>query len=293
MNNSQVSHAWANSKPGKGSNYSSDGTTLFSYSTAIGKHTTDSKKRSTILLTTKSYSNSTARHQSYAERAVSGSVHHVDNVNATSKAEHQANFADRRDNIEALIRKASKARTAKAYLIERAQQRAAEANLYAEAFGLRARVKLSDNIDQMLADALEARKKEDKKNSAKRKKEEQTRAKQYASDLADWLAGRCSRTQYDRATVYLRLVNNGETVQTSKGAEFPATHAKRAFRLISKVKQLGTAWHKNGESCPVGVFQVDSISEGGDVVAGCHVIKWEQIEDMARQLGLLETKDAA
>jgi hypothetical protein len=53
-------------------------------------------------------------------------------------------------------------------------------------------------------------------------------------------------------------------------------------------------WKRNGEQCPVGQFQIDRIAANGDIHAGCHFIKWNEIEATARALGMLhyETQTA-
>lgn len=293
MNNRQVAHAFAHRKPAKGSNYTTDGETLYSYNTTIARHTKDRKGRPITLLTCKAYSVSTSRHQSYAANAVTHlTTFRVDNIHADKKEQHSENFRTLSENIDVCIGKASRARQTQAYLLECVKQDAEHANRYAEAFGLRQRVKLPDDMVAMVAEVKERQVKEEKRNATRRKKEDTARQHRAATALAEWLAGGGYGYDLPRYTVYLRLKDGGDTIETSRGAEFPVTHAKRAFRLIQKVRERQQPWHKNGESCPVGLFQVESIDSNGDVVAGCHVIRWAQIEDMARQLGLLETENA-
>ena len=44
-------------------------------------------------------------------------------------------------------------------------------------------------------------------------------------------------------------------------------------------------WRRNGESCLVGVYQLDAITNQG-IVAGCHRIAWEEVERFAEEQGV-------
>lgn len=88
---------------------------------------------------------------------------------------------------------------------------------------------------------------------------------------------------------YLRIIGND--VQTSLGARVPIADAVRAIAFIASMRKLRNtwqhAWQRNGESCPVGDFQIDSISETGDIKAGCHFIQWSEIEPIGKALGVI------
>ena len=83
----------------------------------------------------------------------------------------------------------------------------------------------------------------------------------------------------------LRLVGN--RIQTSQGAEFPVEHGRRAFPIIARIRNLGREWKANGEQIPLGHFKIDSVAANGDVTAGCHFVKYEEIHAMAIQLGIV------
>jgi hypothetical protein len=74
----------------------------------------------------------------------------------------------------------------------------------------------------------------------------------------------------------------------------PGDDARTAIRFIRAVVRRGVDWKRNGEQCPVGQFQIDRIAANGDIHAGCHFIKWNEIEATARALGMLhyETQTA-
>ncbi len=84
---------------------------------------------------------------------------------------------------------------------------------------------------------------------------------------------------------YMRI--KGENIETSHGAMFPVTHAVKAWPLINKIKESGTAWEKNGHTIHLGEFQIDRIETDGTIKAGCHTVAWNEIERIAIQLKLI------
>ncbi len=70
-------------------------------------------------------------------------------------------------------------------------------------------------------------------------------------------------------------------METSKGAEFPLEHA---LRLLPFVRN-GQPYKHNGHSFHVGTFRIDEIDAAGNVTAGCHYIKREEIERIAATIG--------
>ena len=82
-------------------------------------------------------------------------------------------------------------------------------------------------------------------------------------------------------------VKRPETIQTTKGAEFPRSHCERVFRAVLACRLAGQSWSSNGRTIRIGHFQLDSIDAEGNVVAGCHNVRWQEIEAFARELGIL------
>ncbi len=80
-----------------------------------------------------------------------------------------------------------------------------------------------------------------------------------------------------------------KTIETSHGAVIPYEDGRRAFRFIQRHK--GKAWRRNGEQCPVGHYQIDSILEDGSIVAGCHRILWDEIVRFAQQEGWVQSTE--
>jgi hypothetical protein len=82
----------------------------------------------------------------------------------------------------------------------------------------------------------------------------------------------------------LRLIDDGKTVETSKGAYFPTDQARQAIRFVKALVKSGTAWKRNGGSYKLGNYQLDAVSTVGTVRAGCHVVKFDEIERLNNEL---------
>ena len=116
--------------------------------------------------------------------------------------------------------------------------------------------------------------------------------------LEDWKRGILSNYQLGYLdTVFFRLIEvmpkqlNGEEVpvlgtvryvETSKGAIVTEEEARTAWKFATLKRSKG--WKRNGETCPVGIYQLDRVSESG-IVAGCHSIKWDILNAFAVACG--------
>ena len=78
-------------------------------------------------------------------------------------------------------------------------------------------------------------------------------------------------------------MKDGE-VETSRGARFPLEHAKRGLVLVDAVRASKEPWKRNGHTCHLGHYQIDSIDANGTVHAGCHVVTYKAIERIKDQL---------
>ena len=113
------------------------------------------------------------------------------------------------------------------------------------------------------------------------------RAEIDAKTVDDWIAGdRQAVTKYDWPTVLRR---RDDELETSKGARVPLDHAKRAFRIVEACRATKRAYARNGRTEHVGAYVIDSISENGDVVIGCHEIQFSEIERFAKSEGWINS----
>lgn len=91
---------------------------------------------------------------------------------------------------------------------------------------------------------------------------------------------------YGAPEVPTMLRIKGDVIQTSRGAEFPVTHAVRAWPAVKACHDTGTEWQANGHAIKLGVYSLEKIAGDGTVRAGCHTVPFAEIQDCAKQLGL-------
>jgi hypothetical protein len=92
------------------------------------------------------------------------------------------------------------------------------------------------------------------------------------------------------APTMLRIEPDGRHVQTSKGARVSVEAARKALRFVSVIlmrvhapingdnlpESEQIAWKRNGETFPIGIYQLDKVMMDGTVHAGCHIISREE-----------------
>jgi hypothetical protein len=102
-----------------------------------------------------------------------------------------------------------------------------------------------------------------------------------AEKLATWMQGANVSLPYTVETA-LRII--GDTVETSRGASFPLTHARLGWALVKRTVANGIEWKRNGHTLHLGHFQIDRITSDGTVYAGCHKVKFAAIQRIASAL---------
>lgn len=101
-----------------------------------------------------------------------------------------------------------------------------------------------------------------------------------AAQILHWRNGGVGYSLYDLPTM-LRIVD--DMVQTSRGASFPLTHARRALPLVQHCHDTATAWAfetsiTHAADTHLGQFTIDAVDAHGNVTAGCHHVLWPEIE---------------
>jgi len=167
-----------------------------------------------------------------------------------------------------------------------------EAFAYCAFFGLP--VPNIPEAPELDSDALTAiRKREAKRAAEKAEQTKRERAEALVRQqelIVEWRAGQYSGCLYD-VPAMLRIA--GDEVQTSRGARFPVTHAKRGLAVVRKVRESGQPYVRNGHTIHLGPYAIDRIEQDGTVKAGCHVVSWEEIERIAPLLDSTLTLVAA
>lgn len=288
MNRKELAHLWAHKAgpSGRASSFYFEGDTIYSY----GRHFPIARHhKGVVLMTTRGYSNTTARHISAVRMACSHKS--VFYVYRPDRYPSKADISHYKERIEQAAMAAVRARSSKNRKIHELSELVIEANSFCELFGFKTRFSLP-------TDWSELKKRADKMAAAEHKREQEKKRKievEAQEKIQKWLAGESVSIPYNIDRVYLRAVlTPNELVsqhgvaylmETSKGARVPLGDAKRAFEFCMKMRDRG--WHRNGEQFKVGNYQLDEITST-HVKAGCHRIDWEMLTSFAKSVGWLD-----
>lgn len=295
VKNSQAVHLWANRSQShaKGTTVFFKRESVFSYGEhfEIGRHVTGTRGRAAVLINSRSYSPTTSKHQSWVRRATRHLTCFF--VPLTSNNDPKAYFDYFVTQIRDTLITAGRARSNKEILLQCAKQYTMQANELAEFFGLRKRLTLPENFQQAIDNAKAETAKIERRTNAKlakarraaERQQEEYRKEAFLAVL-DWQRGERASIPYLSLlpnVAYLRL--SGETVQTSMGAEFPAEHGRRAYRILKALHARNQTFQSNGKTIPVGHFKIDQLDEQGTIRAGCHTVEWCEVERLANVAG--------
>jgi hypothetical protein len=304
MTNDMVAHVWAAQSQSEARNAQNNfyfrDSTIYSYGGhfPIARFVKNKRGKSAVLFTTRGYSNTTSKHICTVRQALYGLE--VPRFYVRDPSCLNARIA--REDYEARIRdaleKAVKARGRRLEYLNEARSLAEEANQLAQFYGERWRIPVPEVNEAEIEKAKLALLKHEmlvaKRNRAAIKAQEKARAEQDALNEAErqaWLRGEDVDYPHEwNAPTLLRV--HGDQVQTSRGAEIPVCHAKRLWPMILKCKQEGDSFVAGDRTIHVGHFALQEIYPTGDIKVGCHYIKWDQIEKIAGDLGLLEHEPA-
>lgn len=82
------------------------------------------------------------------------------------------------------------------------------------------------------------------------------------------------------------LRKNGQTVQTSWGADFPLNDALAAWPKLARILATGKEFQKGLGAIKLGLFQIDRVTSDGTIYAGCHTIMRDEVLRLADALNL-------
>lgn len=320
VDNSQVAHLWANkSQSGARSNNGNfyfEGATIYSYGRhfAIARHVTKLNGESAILMTWRQYSVSTAQHISYTQRALSftqkDSVFYVRDPSQDADGCLRDFESEINKELFALGSLQNKPRIRKATIDKQKAEIARFVemkNRFGESFieGY-APTKIDEDFGA-IADQMEKEKQEREEKARKarllaEKKERAALARKYGPQKS-WpdlwrregygtpypILSHIKKEKY----ALLRCEESEQEVITSHGARFPFSHAALAFRKLQKMFAIKTgkpvfvgAIDPNNK-IKIGGYAIDSISPGGEIVAGCHIVKWSEVVLCAERLAAI------
>ena len=286
-NHNEVAHIWAqqNQQHGRASNMFFYGKSIYSY----GEHYTLAKfqENGVVLINSESPSVSTSKHTSIVYSAIPKET-------ATFMVPCTGSEREKRNDLENVyyyaknfhksLEKASKARKYYAFHLTEAKRSKYTAIEYCETFDCEALLERFDFDFDFEADDVKEKIKAIRIREAKRKAEKLAKLKaEMEEKVIAWREGKKVWISSYPETL-LRLIDDGKTVETSKGAYFPTEQARQAIRFVKAVIKSGKAWQRNGEQFKLGNYQLDAVSTVGTVRAGCHVVKFAEIEKMEGEL---------
>jgi len=306
FDNAMVAHVWAQQSQPHGRSAENrvffEGKTVYShgYHFPMG-HFWDAD---TVLLNCDSYSVSTSKHQGY----VRGSVGHKTRRYMSTRVLKSFIRGDKKDaltlyekevlaKVEQFAAKAAKSnKLNKPKYLEKALSEVNAAQSFFAEWGAKLpkslekyRAQVNAGGDDIVKAITSRQAAETRKREKAAKLQQIEREKRAAEAIEKFKAGGVYFDRYAAqyaGKVYMRV--NGDNIETSQGAEFPVAHGVKAFKLIREWKERGTpeSWVKNGKTIHLGNFQIDEISSDGTVKAGCHIVQYDEIERIAKQLGV-------
>lgn len=292
VNKREVAHLWAHkaqhhAKTSTGNFYFHD-STIFSYGYhfPIATFINNNNGDEAVLVTTRTYSVTTASHISMVKRAIT----HLDNVfhvPLTSGDYHNTDVDllkmyvnSYRERISAQQTTVVRARAERNrnWAFDSLVKLVNEANNFCRFFGLTDTFEVASDFDSLKA-TLQQTANEKRKETIKRNREI---AKINADKVKRWIAGENVQLPYHLDKVYLRI--EGEEVVTSKGARFPVSHATKGLMFVQAVVASGKEYQRNGHTIRLGHYVIDKVDVNGNVVAGCHKVGYDEIQRIAPML---------
>jgi hypothetical protein len=269
--------------------------TIFSYGDhfPIARHIKNaSGKKSAVLFTSKDYSVTTSGHKSAVRRAIPDhtTVFSVPRVGGLLVEDHAENLAHFVTVSQDRLAKAGRARANGKWDLDAAFALRETAKSYAKFFGVSGPkfdfLPTGKTLAGLKKQIAERAKRHNASQALASEREQARRAEQDRIDMLDfaeksalWRAGNPNVRLPWGADTLLRI--KGSEVETSRGARVPVSHAIALLATIRKVVARGEEFTPNGHTIHIGHYSVNKIATDGTLTAGCHVIKYGEIELLA------------
>jgi hypothetical protein len=293
MNNSQLCHNWANKikSSGKGSSMFYEGDSIYSYGYhfKIAKFFKDVNNEDLILFTTRSYSNTTAKHKGHVLRAIPSNITviHCYDVDPGFYG-HKSNILQYLNNCKQFIKKAEKSIYYKTDNLAHAISQYEQCKKYIFSFGLNIKdfnsIELqSDDPEYTFNQCSELI--SDFQNSDKYKKwliDQEIKAKKLEAEQIIKNAENIDKFRnFQISTVngisshLLRYNAETNNIETSGGVKMPVNEFKRAFNLFKN------GLIRIGDKIEHYVFNGEN---DNFIKVGCHKIERNEIFNLANQI---------
>lgn len=309
MNNHQLAHAWANqtTDSARGSNFYFEGASIYSYGKHFeiarihrqagdfknrGRSNMDRHKRGIILFTSRSYSNTTARHKSYTVNAIDFGNYDVFFVPRVEGAPyHEENLAHLVDRVKDARQIALTSLVSIIFKADQVRARIDQTKEYMKAFKVSGALKVS-TLKELKA--LAWTKKEYAKilSRADREKDKERAREAQQAKLAEkrlqdaqpymvvWrMSGEWSvyaPCSLQNLPVMLRESADGARIITSHGAEVNADGARRLYLALKMGESLLPNMDIDG-------FPIHGVKDSV-LKIGCHNIPMAEVELLAQRL---------
>ncbi len=287
-NSGEVFHVWAqqNQFEGRAANVFFRDRSIFSY----GEHFEMARfvTSEIVLFTTRSYSQTTAKHMSGVRRAIS----HKTAFAVPSFEDHNKNGLYLVQKVKNQIEKLQRSRTHIVWLNGEIQLAINAAHEYLKAFKKEIKIEIRKEISGLDAyhnkhitpELLKS--KIDKENEYKAKEGERQKARdiraaehrrimflEESERLALWQEGKYSGSFSYNAPTLLRI--KGQEIETTKGASVPLIEARKFWNTLGR--------KENVIGMRLGHYTVDGL-EGSTLTVGCHKIPLREVYRMAKAL---------
>jgi|SRR5579862_37255 len=310
---SEIPHLWfhqTQSDARSQGNISFDGDTIYSYGShfPIARHVKNaSGRKSAVLFTTRRYSVTTSGHCSSVRQAIpSGTVvFDVPNVRSDSWSgnviDHAANLEHFVKESQDALAKSRRARSSGEWELKAAFGYRETAKAYASFFRVPCPkfdfLPTGKELKALKAQIAERAERHKASQALAAQRENERRAERHRIEMLDfaeksvlWRQGNPNVRLPWGADTLLRI--KGDEVETSRGARVPVSHAKRGLRFVRSVIASGQEYVSNGHTLHLGHYAIDRIETDGTLHAGCHVIKYAEIEALAPALEALVIAEA-
>lgn len=297
FNNQELCHVWASRSQSEGKNANGsfyfEGDTIYSYGPhfPIASFVDDD----TVLMTNQSYSNTTAKHIANVRWAITHKkIFYVDDVMANVniwdvdrhvRLAHISNFKKLTDEIDDTLARASRARSNKVHLLGSALWQIEHAQEYADFFHINDEYDVSEYLGHI--DVARIREDKELLDSENERKAEIKRKEAYIKNIEHikaWKNGEDVHIPYGITDVMLRVKD--DVIETSHHANIPLTQAKKLWPLIKRCKDNSQSYQPKTRY-EIGLYLLTEIKHNGDVKIGCHYIKYNELEKIAKQLELV------
>jgi hypothetical protein len=291
--NHEIPHLWAHQSQDEARNSTGsfyfEGTTIYSYGShfPIARHVTNERNERAVLFTTAHHSVTTSGHCSAVARAIPPNVPVFRVPHLRSSWNDLPNHTDNAESyirrISELLGKAERARVNRDWHQREALGLREQLEGYVAFFDLSdVAVPESDELDALQAWIMAHEEEERQRREEAARVAEKERRREQAERIQRFYAGDPDVSYISGVSPMLRVV--GDEIQTSLGARFPVSHAMHALAFIRKVRESGQEYIRNGHTIHLGHYVIDRIEPDGTVHAGCHIVRWEDIERLAPQL---------